>query len=393
MVDSLSLIADSMKLDFNNLLHRYRISLLDRYLFQQLGWFFLFSVSLLTSLGVAIGTVSELAYKVSEYQLPVTIALLVFCCKIPEYAAYGLPISILLTGLIIYGKLNSDRELTALSSFGISFYRAILPALVFSIIITGITFLLNELIVPAANYRANLLESPYIAKTELNLQRQDIYYAEYQADETTGKHLRQLYFAERFVPPKLMRVTIIDFARDRIARILTAESAIWLPQQQLWQLKTGFISRFDRPMSNNIIEDFQVKQLPLSATIFEILSKERSAEDMNISQAKEYLSLIEDSGEPLEIAKFAVRIQQKYAFPFICVVFISIGAALGSQYSGLHRGQSFALCVGIVFAYYCLGFAIGSLGITGVISPFWAAWLPNFLGLGAGIYLTHKANS
>ena len=380
-----------MKLDLKNLKYNYQVSLLDRYLFEQLSWFFIFSVSLLTSLGVAIGTVSELAYKVSEYQLPISIAVLVFCCKIPEYAAYGLPISTLLTSLIIYGKLNSDRELTALFSFGISFYRIVLPALTFSLIITGITFLLNELIVPAANYRANLLQSSYITKTELNLQRQDIYYAEYESNADADKTIKQLYFAERFTPPKLIRVTIINFARNQIAWIVTAESAQWLPQQQAWQLNRGSLSRFDR--QGQIIEDFQLKQLPLSRTIFEIISKQRNTEDMNIRQAKEYISLIENSAEPREIAKLAVRIQQKYAFPFICVVFILIGAALGSQYSGLNRGKNFALCVAIVFTYYCLGFAIGSLGITRVISPFWAAWLPNLLGLGAGIYLIKKVNS
>ncbi|MEO1465301.1 MAG: LptF/LptG family permease, partial [Cyanobacteria bacterium J06633_1] len=121
-----------MKLASPTLLHswrpRWQISLLDRYLIRQLSWFFLFSVSLLTSLGVAIGTISELAYKVSELQLPIPIALIIFGCKIPEYAAYALPISTLLTGLIIVGRLNSDRELTALFSFGISFYRLMLPA-------------------------------------------------------------------------------------------------------------------------------------------------------------------------------------------------------------------------------------------------------------------------
>ena len=91
--------------------------------------------------------------------------------------------------------------------------------------------------------------------------------------------------------------------------------------------------------------------------------------------------------EPTQIAQFTVRIQQKYAFPFICVVFVSIGSALGIRYFELNRARSFALCVGIVFAYYCLGFALGSLGITGVIPPWLAAWLPNFIGFGVGGYL------
>ncbi|MEL7009772.1 MAG: LptF/LptG family permease [Cyanobacteria bacterium J06588_4] len=386
-----------MKLASPTLLHswrpRWQISLLDRYLIRQLSWFFLFSVSLLTSLGVAIGTISELAYKVSELQLPIPIALIIFGCKIPEYAAYALPISTLLTGLIIVGRLNSDRELTALFSFGISFYRLMLPALTFSLVITGITFLLNELLVPAANYQANLLQTPYIAKTELNLQKQDIYYAEYIQEQNGSKELKTIYFAEQYTAPSLVRLTVIDYHQHRVEQILTANSARWERSQQQWLLFQGTISRFAHAGLGVTVEEFDTKLMSRSATIFEIVSKERSPEDMNIRQAQAYVNLIADSGEPTYIAKFIVRIHQKYAFPFICIVFMVIGAALGKKYSGLNRGKSFALCVGIVFVYYCLGFAVGSLGITGVISPFLAAWLPNFIGLGVGVYLSSSSTS
>ncbi|MGL4883740.1 MAG: LptF/LptG family permease, partial [Waterburya sp.] len=82
---------------------------MDYYIINQLSLFFLFSVCLLSSLGVAIGTVSDLTYKITEYNLPITVAIIIFGYKIPEYVAYALPISLLLTSLIIYGRLNSDR--------------------------------------------------------------------------------------------------------------------------------------------------------------------------------------------------------------------------------------------------------------------------------------------
>jgi lipopolysaccharide export system permease protein len=46
----------------------------------------------------------------------------------------------------------------------------------------------------------------------------------------------------------------------------------------------------------------------------------------------------------------------------------------------------------IIFAYYILGFFSGSLGIVGLISPTLAAWLPNFVGLGVGIWLLYEFN-
>jgi lipopolysaccharide export system permease protein len=386
-----------MKLNFSRIkkLLVFRVSLMDYYIINQLSLFFLFSVCLLSSLGVAIGTVSDLTYKITEYNLPITVAIVIFGYKIPEYVAYALPISLLLTSLIIYGRLSSDRELVALLSFGISFYRLVTPALVFSLIVTGITFLFNELIVPTANYQANLLQTPFIANTELNLQKQDLFYTEYQSPTIhhSTNQLKTIYFAEQYNFPNLKRVTIINFNQGKVKQILTAKRAQWNQQQQVWELFKVKINTVNNNLVGIVSERFAYKQIPLAKTMFEIAAKGRSPEDMNIQQAKEYLNLIKNRGKIRETTKFAVRIQQKYAFPFICLVFTLIGSTLGAKYSQMNRSQGFGFCVGIVFLYYILGFAFGSLGITGIISPFWAAWVPNCLGLITGIYFLITVNS
>ena len=374
--------------NFRSIKHGCYLPLLERYLLQKLSWFFLFSVCLLTSMGVAIGTVSDLVYKVSEYGLPLSVAIRIFGYKIPEYAAYALPISTLLTSLVVYGRLNSDRELVALFSFGVGYYRIVVPALLFSLAITLITFLLNESIVPAANFQANLLQNPFIPKTELNLQQHDIFYAEYQPRKINGagKKLEYLYFARQYKAPEFKEIIVVNFDGGNVERVITASSARWNRQQQVWHLTDGKIDRFNSNDEQSIVEESEVTSISLPNTLFEIASQERSPEDMNIQQVKKYLKAIANSGNPREIAKFAVRIEQKYAFPFICVVFALIGSALSIRYEH-NRAKSFGLCVAIAFGYYCLGFIIGALGITGIVSPFWAAWLPNAIGAIAGIYL------
>lgn len=358
---------------------------MDRYLFQELGGFFLFSVSLLAAVGVAIGTSGDLGYKITEYNLPIPVAILVFCYKIPEYVGYALPISILLTCLVVYGRLNCNRELVALASFGISYYQIVFPALLGSIAIAGVTFLLNEFVVPAANFQASLLQNPFIALTEANLNKQDIFYAEYRSSplDLKTKQLGRLYFARQYRSPNLLDITIVGFNEDKIARIITAKSARWNERQQVWQMIEGKIDRFER----NSLKQFEVEQLPLPKTLFAIVNQQRSPEEMNIRQAREYLALIANSGRTRELTELTVRIHQKYAFPFICIVFASIGSAIGIKSDRLNRSVSFGWCVAIVFGYYCLGFTFGSLGITGLITPFWAAWLPNFCGLIVGTYL------
>ncbi len=359
---------------------------MDLYLARELSRFFIFSCGLLTCSGVAIGTVADLVDQIAQYQLPLLIASQIFCYKIPEYAAYALPISTLLTCLVVYSRLHDDWELTALFSFGISFYRLILPGLILSLAIAAMTFLLNELIVPAANYQAILLQSKFIPQSELNRQQQNIFYAEYESSQGKVKQLKHLYFAELYSNSSLLGITILCYQSNRLENIITAQSAQWNQQQKVWVLRSGMIQNFGIG-EEKTREEFVIKQLTLPKTIFEIAKKQRSPEEMNIRQAQAYLNLIKDSGLPQDRAKFTVRIQQKYAFPFICVIFALIGSALGGKYNQLNRSKSFGLCVGIVFTYYFLGFAIGSMGITGLISPVLAGWLPNLIALAIGIYL------
>jgi lipopolysaccharide export system permease protein len=87
-----------------------------------------------------------------------------------------------------------------------------------------------------------------------------------------------------------------------------------------------------------------------------------------------------------------VRIQQKLAFPFICLIFALIGSTIGTSFNNLNRGKSFGFCVAISFGYYLLGFIIGALGIAGLIHPIVAAWLPNIIGLSCGFWLLKLAN-
>ena len=369
-----------------------RLSILDRYLLNQLIIFFIFSVSLFASVGVTIGTVSDLTYKVSEHNLPLNFAIFVFLLKIPEYTAYALPIGTLLTTLLVYGRLNSDRELIALRSVGMSLYRIIIPAIAFSIIITGITFLFNELVLPAANHQATLLQHPFLGETEFTLQRKDIFYPEYEHSNPNNRKLKRLYYAEKFDGKKLINFTILTWSENKLNHIITAKYARWDEEKAVWQLITGQKESLTDSLEFREIEQFAHKEVLLPETFFELVTVERSPEEMNLWQARTYLNLIANSSNLENIRLLQVRIQQKMAFPSICFVFALIGATLGSAHFNINRAQGFGLCVVIVFSYYLLGFMTGALGTVGLISPLLSAWIPNFLGLLVGGWLLKLVN-
>ncbi|MDJ0535955.1 MAG: LptF/LptG family permease [Xenococcaceae cyanobacterium MO_207.B15] len=367
---------------------KIKVKLLDQYIWQQLIVFFIGSVGLLASLAVALGTISDLTYKINEYNLPYLVAIQIFCLKIPEYTAYALPIALLLTTLLVYGSFNNNLELIAFYSSGINVYSIVTPAIIFSLFITGATFLVNELIVPNANYQVVQLENPFLPETKFTLQNKDIFYPEYQVIGDNNYQLVRLYYAKKFDGNHFQNIIILNWNISQLQKIIIAERASWNQDQNTWEFTKGRIENFE-PLK---VDFFEKKTLFLPPVFFEITNQTREPQEMSLSQARKYLKLIINSNDEQKIRLLKVRIQQKLAFPWICIVFAIIGSGVGVNFHQVNRGRGFAICVGIVFTYYVLGFVMGSLGILGLVSPVVAGWLPNFLGWGMGGWLLYRNN-
>jgi lipopolysaccharide export system permease protein len=346
---------------------------------------------------VAIGNLSDLANKIADSGLPLLSAIEILLLKVPEFVTYSLPVSLLLATILTYGRLGNENELTAFRSCGTSLYRSLVPTLCLGLLVAGMTFLLNEYIVPAANYRATELLARSIPEDSDIDRDRDIYYPNYditvRADGKKNRDLKSLFYAERFDGKNMKSVTVLRWKRRELNQIIIAESASWNPIANAWDFVNGTIYKLSPPTgSYGEAENFQKRRLPLSRSAFDFVTQGRDPYEMNIAQAIAYLPILKTSGDDKRLRMFEVRIQQKIAFPFVCIVFAIVGAALGSLPQQIGRGTSFGLCVAIVFAYYLFNFLVGSLGLIGILSPFLAAWIPNFLGLLVGMGLIWRAN-
>ncbi|MBR8830786.1 MAG: hypothetical protein N5P05_001022 [Chroococcopsis gigantea SAG 12.99] len=376
---------------------KYGLSLLDRYIIGQILPSFLFSVGLFASLGVAVGNLSDLANKIIDSNLPIREALEILLLKVPEFVSYALPVSILLSTLLTYGRFSSDSETIAFRSCGISLYRLVIPALVMSLIVTGITFLFNELVVPAANFRATAILVKSIKAEQNFWQNKDIFYPNYEintlADGSTERILKSLFYAKEFDGKEMKSLTILTWLKQELREIVISDSASWNPEKNNWDFFNGTQYLLTLPDSSyERTIPFKHKTFSLPKEVFEFASQARDPYEMNIIQASQYLHLLQLGGDEKKVRMFQVRIQQKISFPFVCLIFGLIGATFGSLPQQMGRGTSFGFCVSIVFLYYLLSFLIGSLGLIGVLTPVLAAWIPNLMGLSLGAWLLWRFN-
>jgi lipopolysaccharide export system permease protein len=367
---------------------------MDRYLASEMLPTFLFGVGAFSSLGVTIDTVFDLVRKIVESGLPISVAVNVFLLTLPEFIVLAFPMATLLSTLMTYSRLSGESELIALRGCGVSVYRMVLTAVAFSLVVTVFTFAFNEQIAPMAKYQATQIldvalksDKPIIGK------QSNIFYPEYkevkQPDGSKERILSRLFYADKFDGKQMKGLTIIDRSQESLNQIVVSESAEWNPAQNIWDFYNGTVYLVAADRSYRNIVRFEHQKLQLPRTPLNLAEKSRDYGEMNISQALEQLEIERLSGDRQKIRKLEVRIQQKFALPFICPVIGLVGAAMGSrlQRSGNGRGASFAISVVVIFSYYLLSFVTSALGEANILSPFMAAWLPNFLGLAVGLFL------
>ena len=377
------------------------VPLIDKWLIAQLVPPLIFSISAFTVVSLSIGVMFDLIRKIVEFGFPFSLALKILILKLPGFLVLSFPMSVLLSTLLTYGKLSSNSELLALRSLGIKTSRFIVPALIVSIIMTGLTFFFNNSLVPYSNKLAEISIRDGLGKSTIIETGNDVFFPGYGSliDPKTNKpsekntYLTQIFFS-RVVQNKIMKnVTLLDFSRIGSKQVLSAESASFDKDNLRWIFKNGKIVYFSSDAQTSIV-NFSTYFYPLGDGPLKVSEIQKDANDMTVAEAIAAKNIYENSGNIKEARKMKVRIQEKFTLPCACLVFGLIGSSLGSK-SNLRssRSQGFGLSVILILIYYIMSFLFSSLGVKGLLTPIFAAWLPVFISLGGGIYFLRRSSS
>ena len=373
-----------------------RIPLLDRWLLGELIGPLLFAIAMFTVLAITVGALFELVRLISEKNLPVLIAMQVLLERLPGFLVLSFPMATLFATLLAYGRLSSNSELTALRSVGVTSTRMIIPALVLAFLMTNLTFLFNDVLVPRSNRSAEVTLSNALGAAIASEKGDDIIYSRFgrleQADGSTKKGLQQLFYAGKFRDGTMINVTLLDFSRAGFTQMLQAETAVWNENEAKWEFLNGQILTLT-PSGSTTSADFDRYLYPLSAAPIRIAQLPKDARNMTVSEALQAEQLLQNSGDLKGARKLQVRIQEKFTFPMACLVFGLIGASLGAKPNNrTNRGQGFALSIVMILTYYLLASSFSALGVKGTLTPILAAWSPIMICLGGGGFLLRQAS-
>ena len=362
-----------------------RIPLMDRWLVKELLSPLLFGIAAFTAVSLSVGVVFELVRRVAESGLPLLAAMQVLLLRLPGFL------------VLAYSSLSGNSELTALRSVGVSTSRMVLPALVLSLLMSLLTFLFNDLIVPKANLAATNTLEVALGKALTTETGNNVLYSRFgrikQVEGESMKQLTHLFYSRKYLQGQMLDVTVIDFSRGGQRQMLTAESGRWNESQGMWEFSNGHIVNLDDASGTTTSAHFDRYLYPLSRNPVDVAKIPTDPGAMTVGQARRAERLYEEAGNAKEARRMRVRIQEKFAFPAICLVFGLIGSSLGVRpYNRTSRSQGFGISVLLIFGYYLMSFIFSSLGISGTLVPLLAAWSPVLIGMAAGLHLLRVAS-
>jgi lipopolysaccharide export system permease protein len=298
--------------------------------------------------------------------------------KLPLMTTQLIPVACLAGVLLGLAMLNRSGELLALQGLGISRLGIALPLLLISVVLSGVTFGLNETIVPAATRRSKYLLDGVI--------HHDAQYNVYAAQSW-------LRTRDTFVGIKnydALRKRLLGLRIFQIGPLYTL-NAIYSADYADWNGKEWIFSKLKvlDLKHRGALAAAESPNFHLDARPDDFSVPILSPEEFSLSELDAYIAKLRRNG--LDPGSYFVDRDVKFALPLSCLVMMFCGLVLSLDPvpRASSAGRGFVLGLGLGVAYWItLGFTI-SFGRSGVMAPWLAAWLANLLFclLGTALFL------
>ena len=292
-----------------------------------------------------------------------------FALKIPLIVSQILPVACLAGVLLGFAILNRSGEVLACQQLGISRLEMAIPVMFVALLITIFNFALSETTVPRATRMAKYLYHVEMKKRQL----QSVF-----SDKRIWIRLHNGFASADAYDKKkqeLDGVTVYHLGEDfSVKDIVYADSATWNGHQWVPHKTKDFSLQ---PGGNVTTADSDRLRLALKPADFSILRLD--PDEFSLWELDDYIASLKRKG--LDPGGYVVDRDLKFAMPVSCLIMVALGMALSLDPLPRHLslGRSFGLAIAIGFGYW-LAFGItSSFGRSGLMSPWWSAWLPNIV--------------
>ena len=300
---------------------------------------------------------------------------------VPYLANMLSPLFIFIAVIFFTSKMASNSEIVAILSGGVKFNRFLRPFLICAFLLSGLSYYLNNFLIPAANKDRLAFEEVYYRNKlrnfskDIHMKIDDgtfIYMSNFVVDLNLGNN----FSLEKFN------------SNGELSYKLLSDNAKWDTTTNQWMV-TNFVEREINGLEE-IVNSGAKKYLDINLKPEEFKRRNNSVIAMDYFELNDFIEEQKFKGSQ-QVVFYEVEKHQRIAYPFATFILTLIGVSISSRKVrggiGLHIGLGLLVSFSyILFMRISSTFAINS-GMPVIL----AVWIPNILYSLLAFYLIKKA--
>tara|TARA_B100001250_G_scaffold341039_1_gene308887 strand:+ start:13 stop:1089 length:1077 start_codon:yes stop_codon:yes gene_type:complete len=298
---------------------------------------------------------------------------------IPYFGNLFSPLFIFISVIFFTSKMANNTEIIAILNSGMSFNRLLKPFIISAVILSVLSFILGNFIIPPSNSQRINFENKYLRNkhysSEKNIHMQIL----------PGQYIYMESFnCRRGIGYKF---TLENFKNGKLVSKLKSDYVQFDSLIQKWNVNNYEVRKFLN--NNESITRGNKLDTTLNLHPKEFTKRISLVETMNMIELNDYINQEELKGSE-QLVYHKIEKHKRVAFPFASIILTLIAVAIASK--KIKGGIGVHLGIGILIAFtYILFMQVSTTFATNSnLSPALAVWIPNLCYMALASVLLYK---
>jgi len=349
-------------------------------------------ISFILSIGLIFKAVEVIAGGMS---LPIVWRLI--STGLPGTLTISIPISALISVLLLFGRLSSDSEISAMRACGIRLFDIMLTPLLCGVLMTGLCLYINSFVLSESNYYRHVI---------FNQSRPEDILALLRPGRTINDFPNLLLYVGNKKGAELGDIRILNLRRLSNGKMqeIKAQSATLITTD------TAFCIEMRNVTGEPLLENFpdagagaaeRLRYIIASRKPLKTFSDDQDARRVKdrdsvhlLKNTFEHMRRMRENPEDMRArynySDVTNELSQRTVLALACLCFIAIGIPLAIKSHRKETSIGVALCIAITASFYFFIIVAASIADSAWKHGFVIAWLPVFLCLGLSTYLVSR---
>lgn len=349
---------------------------LDRYIIKKFLVTFIFTLGLFALISVFI----DISEKIDDFlKRKPSLYVIVFeyyIYFIPYILGMFSPIFVFLSAMFFNSKLAQNSEIIAILNSGINYRRFLQPYFIAASILAATFLYLNTIIIPICDKKRYVFEEEWIREHKTT-QSNNISYV---IEPGTILHLESF----NYLDSTGFNASIERFENNKVTQRIFANRLAWNREKQNWRME--FFQRRIFKNGNEYVDKGRQLDTTLKIKPDEFIIKSQFVSSMTNPELNEYIRREKEKGSA-NISKYYVELYKRIANPFSFFVLTLLAVAISSRKSRGGTGLALGIGIFLTFTFLLVIQIFNTLGMTNVLPPPIAVWIPNILFMTIAIFM------